>query len=138
MDEHRLLKNILVMQVDETNNAKTFGYVESVNKIKYNIKSLSELIGLNEYQKLLSVSSKGLTTIFTLGQYIVIAKIKKDETEMEMLFFDFRFNYPEINNIFKDIFSQNIINHFNRLKSMQEANFNGMHDTVTLNVKVGI
>ena len=127
-DKYRLL-------VDDMSNLGTFGVARQIDKILYNIKIIGDDFKID--QELHNVlSRKGLTSVFTLGRFIVVLKIRKDNTEGEMLFFDFEINdinlKNELFNFLKQNFSENIMNEFVKNSNMLNHFFTPEFDVFEL------
>ena len=125
-----LNENSIICLVDEKNSTSTFGYTESKKKVMFNIKMLEGVLNKLEFDELLSNSKAGLTTLFPIGQYIVILKMRKDKTEMQLFFFDFRVKYSDIANVFDSIFSNTINTEFKNIKSEMDDYFNESLDNI--------
>jgi len=122
----------LIILVDDVNNNYSFGFTDSVSKINYNLETLNDYLQKEDYETLLANSKEGLTTLFPLGRYISILRIKKDKSAMSMFLFDFRAEYSTIDQAFKDVFSENIITQFKKIKYQMEELFDDESDCVLL------
>ena len=121
-----------VFFVDELNNAHSFGYTYSKDKILYNLSLFGNLFRYEKYEKSLSDCHKGLTILFPITRYIVILKIKKDKSKMEMMFLDFRADYSTVDKGLKDIFSDKLITEFKRIKYYREEEYDSSKDNIVL------
>ena len=121
-----------VFFVDDLNNTHSFGYTNSEEKIHYNLSLFGNLFNIDRFEKSLSHSYKGLTILFPITRYIVILKIKKDKSKMEMMFFDFRADYSTVDKGLKDIFSDKLITEFKRIKYYREEEYDLSNDNILL------
>lgn len=110
----------LIILVDDVNDNHSFGFTDSIPKVSYNMKMLDKSLRNANLEERLANSKDGLTTLFPLGRYIVILKLKKDRSAMSMFLFDFRAEYSAINKNFKGVFSENIITQFKSIKYQME------------------
>src|SRR6056297_1350877 len=86
--------NQLIMLIDDANENFSFGLTDSKEKI------LNEIIKSANLDEQLKKSKNGLTTLFPLGRYIVVLEVSKDKSKMNMMFFDFRVEYSNIDKMF--------------------------------------
>jgi hypothetical protein len=122
----------LIVLVDDVNENYSFGFTDSISKVSYNLKMLDSFLREANLDKLLANSKDGLTTLFPLGRYINILKMKKDKSAMSMMLFDFRAEYSTIDTNFKDVFSENVITQFKKLKYQMEELYEDEADCVIL------
>ena len=124
----------LIFLVDEVNSNCSFGYTNKKSHIRYNLKILNELkfVDKKNYDTQLSNSKEGLTSVFPLGRYIVILKMKKDKSSMEMLFLDFRIGYADVDKSLNGTFSEKLITKFKGIKYYMEEWFDETWDLVQL------
>lgn len=125
--------NQLIILVDDINADSSFGFTDSVCKVSYNIKMLESFLHKVNLEERLANSKEGLTTLFPLGRYIVILKLKKDKSAMSMFLFDFRADYSVINKNFEGVFSNNVITQFKSIKYQMEELYQNEDDCVMLN-----
>ena len=125
-----------IMLVDDVNDNFFFGYTKSIKKVSYNLALLNNYIKKEYLNTQLSNTNTGLTILFPLGRYITILKIKKDESEMSMMFLDFTIDDNNIDMAFKDDMSDNFISHFKHIKHEMEEHYEDSWDTVILDTKL--
>jgi hypothetical protein len=130
-----LIGDTVVCLVDDINDQLTFGFTDSIKKIKYNLTLLEKVFEKIEYEESLKRSKQGLTTLFPFGRYIVILMISKNKLHMKMFFFDFRIDYKLINESF-NLFSENIKLQFKKIKYYMEEFFNESFDKVVLSTSL--
>lgn len=124
----------LFFLVDEVNSTNSYGYTNNKSQIIFNLEMLCDLkiIDEKDYESKLLNSKEGLTAVFPMGRYIVILKMKKNKKSMEMLFFDFRIPYADIDKSLSSIFSKKLITEFKRIKYYMEDGFDESRDNVEL------
>jgi hypothetical protein len=126
----------LIVLVDEVNENYSFGFTDSISKVLYNMKMLGNFLSKGNIEEQLTNSKDGLTTLFPLGRYIAILKMKKDKSAMSMMLFDFRAEYSIIDTNFKDVFSENVITQFKKLKYQMEDLYDDEADCVLIDSKL--
>jgi hypothetical protein len=115
-----LIGESLICLVDDVSDTFFYGYTSSQAKILYNLSMIDKLIDIPEFENCLSGFNEELPALFPLGQYIVILKMKKDNTGMEMYFLDFRVDYSVVDEGFDGLFSEEIKTEFKRIKYEME------------------
>ncbi len=80
-DKYRLL-------VDDISDNKTFGTTDDIHKVRYNRRLFGENFNM-DIDIRLPLTDEGLTYVFPVGRFITILRLKKDESEGSMYFFDF-------------------------------------------------
>ncbi len=122
--------------VDDVNKTSAYGYTDSKLKVQYNLDVLGDKINKSEFNQLLYNSKNGLITLYSFGQYIIILQMKKDKTEMEMYFLDYKIEYSDIDIGFAGMFSENIKYEFKRIKYQIENSLVDTFDNVELNASI--
>lgn len=123
----------IILLVDDVNNTHSFGFTDSIEKVTYNLDLLKDYLNKDELDKSIAKSKDGLTSLFPLGRYITILKVKKDKSKMSMYLFDFRnVDYQTIDQVFKDSFSENVITQFKSIKYQMEELFDDDVDCVLI------
>ncbi len=95
--------------VDELSENETFGFTNDIDKIAYN----RNILG-SDFNQVLSIKlllpEKGASTVFSIGRFIVVLEIGKDEKDGKMHFFDFNIDTDnlDISTQIKQQFSENI------------------------------
>ena len=142
MEHFNFSKNTLmkgsakICLVDDVNKTSTYGYTDSKLKVQYNLDVLGDKINKSEFNQLLYNSKNGLITLYSFGQYIIILQMKKDKTEMEMYFLDYKIEYSDIDIGFAGMFSENIKYEFKRIKYQIENSLVDTFDNVELNASI--
>lgn len=123
----------IILLVDDVNNSHSYGFTKSLEKVTYNLDLLKDYLDKDELDRSLAKSKEGLTSLFPIGRYISILKIKNDKSIMMMYFFDFRkIAYQAVDHVFKDTFSENVITQFKSIKYHMEEIFNDDMDCVLI------
>lgn len=122
----------MIVLVDDVNESHSFGFTDSLSKVTYNMKMLDGFLNQVNIGELLANSKDGLTTLFPLGRYINILKMKKDKSAMSMMLLDFRIEYSTIDTNFNDLFSENVVMQFKKLKYEMEDLYEDEADCVIL------
>lgn len=142
MEHFNFSKNTLmkgstkICLVDDVNKTSAYGYTDSKLKVQYNLDVLGDKINKSEFNQLLYNSKNGLITLYSFGQYIIILQMKKDKTEMEMYFLDYKIEYSDIDIGFAGMFSENIKYEFKRIKYQIENSLVDTFDNVELNASI--
>lgn len=126
--------NQVIMLIDDANENFSFGLTDSKEKVLYNLKILDEIIKSANLDEQLKKSKNGMTTLFPLGRYIVVLEVSKDKSKMNMMFFDFRVEYSNIDKMFKGMYSDNLIGQFKNIKYQMEDYFEEKLDNVVLDL----
>jgi len=126
----------LIVLVDDVNDNQSFGFTDSIPKVSCTMKMLNKFLRNANLEERLANSKDGLTTLFPLGRYIVILKLKKDRSAMSMFLFDFRAEYSAINKNFKGVFSENVITQFKSIKYQMEELYQEEDDCVILDTSL--
>jgi hypothetical protein len=130
-----LIGDSIICLVDDVNEENTFGFTDNPEKIEFNIKLISSIFDIEKFEKHLSNSKQGLTTLFPLGRYIVILIVSKDKKTMKQFFLDFRIEYQDIDKYFV-MFSNNVKNQFKSIKYYVEDFFSDDFDIVFLSTEL--
>ena len=126
----------LIMLVDDVNDGFYYGHTDSIKKVSYNLSVIKDFIKKDIFKDKLTKMKDVITIIFPFGRYIVILEVKKNKTEMSMMFLDFRHPYEIINEMFKGVVSENILLNLKRIKYEIEDNYNEKYDIVIIDNKL--
>ena len=122
-----------ILLVDDINDKMSFGFTDSIEKVTYNMKTIEPALSRINFKEDFEKSTKGITTAFPLGRFITILEVKKDNSHMSMTLFDFRIGYAVIEEAFKNVISENILNQIKRIKYEYEDLYNDSFDIFELN-----
>ena len=120
--------------IDDSSENRGICFTTDVDKVNYNLKILGVDLSLDT-QIHNALSKDGITSIFSLGRYVAILRIKKDETVKEFWFVDFELDidFEEVNKTtLNGYFSDELIKNFNELREKLRASFSEEYDMIEL------
>lgn len=120
--------NKLRLLIDECIESGNYGLTTDRAKVEYNLK----MLGMHEHVlRQSAASAQGMSFVFDAGRFIVIAKVKSDQSQMSMDFFDFRVyaNFREVNASKLDHeFSEKVVSQFEKILYQLNASYRDAAD----------
>ena len=120
--------------VDDINQSRNWGVTTDIDKIEYNRNLLGDDFNIDIKIKLL-FTKKGMTFVVPIGRFITIVKIREDEKEGSMTFFDFDIGYSRdaLELILEEAgYSVSIINDWLKYYDLMSLEFSSEQDNVVL------
>lgn len=122
----------LIMLVDDVDENGIFGFVDSINKVEYNLRLLGRLIDKSRIEKDLMDTTGVLIYVLPIGRFIVMLEISKDKKTKRMMFFDYRIDYKGIDSTIGSHYSKSLINQFKSIKYQMEEHDDEWADVVEI------
>ncbi len=120
--------------VDDINQLGNWGMTTDIDKIEYNRNLLGDDFEIDIKIKTL-FTKKGITFVVPIGRFITIVKIRADEEEGSMTFFDFDIGYSRgaMEVILEEAgYSVSIIEEWLKCYDLMHSKFSSEHDNVVL------